>query len=56
LAGGRGLLHALAQPLLQLRHGLVGGSGRRLKQAFEHIGAAGASQRVGLYAVLGRRG
>jgi len=50
------LLHALAQPLLQLAQRLVGGSGRGLQEALQYVGAAGASQGVGLYAVLGRRG
>lgn len=53
--GGR-LLYPLAQALLELGQGLVGGGGRRLEQARQHVGAAGAGQGVRLHAVLGRRG
>jgi hypothetical protein len=56
LPGGGGLLHALAQALLQLGQGLVGGGGRRLEQAGQDIGATRAGQGVRLYAVLGSRG
>jgi hypothetical protein len=54
---GRGhLLHPLAQALLELGQGLVGGAGRRLEQARQDVGAARAGQGVRLHAVLGRRG
>jgi hypothetical protein len=50
------LLHPLAQALLKLGQRLVGSGGRGLLQAGQNIGAAGAGQRVGLYAVLAGRG